>query len=112
MDNTTPEKKMQVSDKLRRLAGVVEALEAAGICVIIAEATTREDNVLVFAHDKEKIRNFQNWLRTMGLTAGLVEDPRDSGLNWTYTVQWHGVTLDGFLTDEEADFWLGLEAAE
>lgn len=116
MDNTTPEIRVQVAQKLRRLADVVAELEEAGVRVIKAEGTiTRMDNVLLSLHEPGSLDAFRGWLEKKGLDYAMDYrpgiDPRLT-LCWDLTTIYNGVELQGFLSDEDAELWREAEAAE
>lgn len=111
MDNTTPKTRLQVAQKLRRLTDVAAELEEAGVRIITAEATTtRQDNILVSAHERDSIDIFRAWLGKRGLDYAMDYRPNDKpdpslDLAWEFSAVYNTVLVHGFLTGEEKGEW-------
>lgn len=107
MQDTTKTDASQVAQKLRRLTDVAAELEAAGVRIIIAEATvTRQDSILVSAHERSSIRVFLDWRRAAGIGVELFcKSDDETDLCWEFRAERNGVIVHGYLMDEEKDEW-------
>lgn len=111
MDNTTPETRVQVAQKLRRVADVVAELEEAGMRIIQAEGTiTRMDNVLLSIQEPGIIDAFRGWLSKKGLDYAMDYKPNNEpdpvlDLAWEVSTVYNMVRVHGYLTREDKAEW-------
>ena len=101
--NTTAKKKMQVGEALRLLTVIVDGMDAAGIRIISAQATTRDPYVLVFTGNEA----LRKWAADNKLDVKVepYETEKDIGLLWILTTEISGVEIRAYMSDAEKEAW-------
>ena len=104
--NTTAKKKMQVGEALRLLIGIVDSMDAAGIRIISAMASTRDPYVLVFTGNEA----LRKWAADNELDVKVERFETDddiTGLHWILTTEISGVDIRAYMSDEEKEEYDG-----
>lgn len=101
--NTTAKKKMQVGEALRLLTVIVDGMDAAGIRIISAVASTRDPHVLAFTGDEA----LRKWAadNELDIKVERIESEDDTGLRWLLNTEISGVEIRTYMSDEEKEAW-------
>lgn len=98
------QKKLQVGEALRLLTGIVDSMEAAGIRIISATASTSAPYVLAFTGNKA----LRKWASDNELDVKVerfeTEDDT-TALRWRLTTEISGVEIRAYMLDEEKEAW-------
>ena len=100
---TTPKEKMQVSDALRLLTGIVDSMEDAGISVISARASDKPGILVLYADDYLRMWAAENELEI----AVEKYEPEENitGSHWRLATEISGVEISTYLSDKEKEAW-------
>lgn len=106
-NSSTENAKLSISQRLGTLYAIAHGLEAEGVTITTAQASTATDDyILVFAHD---VKAFSAWIKKRNLAPVFEElgedDSVSSTLRWTVSAKFLGMTVLGYLTDDEKYAW-------
>lgn len=106
-DSSTDNAKLSISQRLGTLYAIAKGLEAFGVTITTAQASGASyDYILVFAHD---VKAFYAWMKKRNLVPVFEELGEDDctirELRWTVSTEFLGMTVQGYLTEDEKEAW-------